>query len=44
MTEQMPHWEQVYSSKTDNELSWFQAEPEISLRLIKEAAAGDPGT
>jgi SAM-dependent methyltransferase len=43
MTEQTPHWERVYSSKANNELSWFQVEPEISLRLINEAAAGDPG-
>jgi len=28
------HWEQVYASKGDAELSWFQARPNVSLALI----------
>ncbi len=30
------HWESVYASKGDAELSWFQARPELSLRIIRE--------
>ena len=28
------HWEQVYAGKAVNQVSWFQAHPEYSLRLI----------
>ncbi len=28
------HWEQVYSQKADNETSWHQETPEVSLALI----------
>ena len=31
------HWENVYTSKSDAELSWTQAEPATSLALITEA-------
>ena len=31
------HWERVYASKSDAELSWTQAEPRTSLSLIEEA-------
>ena len=34
------HWENVYRSKTDQELSWFQDDPEPSLRLILDASNG----
>ncbi len=30
------HWEQLYSSKADNNVSWFQEHAELSLRLIRE--------
>jgi hypothetical protein len=30
------HWEAVYSSKGDVDLSWTQAEPTKSLALIEE--------
>lgn len=30
------HWQQVYSSKSADEVSWFQREPEVSLRLIEK--------
>jgi 2-polyprenyl-3-methyl-5-hydroxy-6-metoxy-1,4-benzoquinol methylase len=29
------HWQQVYSSKKADEVSWFQRDPEVSRRLIK---------
>jgi len=28
------HWEQVYETKSPDEVSWFQQRPELSLRLI----------
>jgi SAM-dependent methyltransferase len=30
------HWQQVHESKVEEQVSWFQARPEMSLRLIKE--------
>jgi len=33
------HWENVYSAKTDREVSWTQADPRTSLDLIRAAAA-----
>ncbi len=35
------HWETVYTSKSDAELSWMQAEPATSLALIAEACSAD---
>ncbi|MEY3657203.1 MAG: hypothetical protein RL114_1561 [Actinomycetota bacterium] len=32
------HWEQVYSSKKADEVSWYQRDPEVSRRLIKNHA------
>jgi 2-polyprenyl-3-methyl-5-hydroxy-6-metoxy-1,4-benzoquinol methylase len=32
------HWEQVYSSKNADEVSWYQRDPEVSRRLIKNHA------
>ena len=29
------HWEHVYETKAENELSWFQEHPSISLDLIR---------
>ena len=29
------YWQKIYSSKQPSDLSWFQKEPEISLRLIR---------
>jgi len=28
------HWQQVYTSKDEQEVSWFEAEPQVSLDLI----------
>jgi SAM-dependent methyltransferase len=33
------HWDHVYESKPENELSWFQERPSISLDLIHAAGA-----
>lgn len=29
------HWENIYTAKAPQELSWFQSEPTISLQIIK---------
>jgi hypothetical protein len=31
------HWERVYDTKAATEVSWFQAEPTLSLRLLDSA-------
>ncbi|MCB9847541.1 MAG: class I SAM-dependent methyltransferase [Phycisphaeraceae bacterium] len=37
------HWESVYATKPDAELSWYQQQPEVSLRLIRELASNPHG-
>ncbi|MCC2668881.1 MAG: SAM-dependent methyltransferase [Armatimonadetes bacterium] len=34
------HWEEVYSTKRETEVSWYQDKPTLSLALICEAARG----
>jgi SAM-dependent methyltransferase len=41
VTDSRRHWEDVYGSKADDAVSWFQPRPELSLKLIHEATAGD---
>ena len=36
MTDRKHHWEKVYRDKSPLEVSWFQQEPALSLRLIAE--------
>ena len=31
------HWNRVYASRTDDDLSWFESEPSTSLRLMEES-------
>jgi len=33
------HWENIYTTKADDEVSWTQREPEASLLLIREVAS-----
>ncbi|NQW59875.1 class I SAM-dependent methyltransferase [bacterium] len=33
------HWQKVYSSKKADQVSWYQSEPEVSLRLTKTNAS-----
>jgi ubiquinone/menaquinone biosynthesis C-methylase UbiE len=33
------HWENVYTKKGENEVSWFQQDPALSLELIAELGA-----
>ena len=35
------HWESVYRTKGEREVSWFQETPAASLALIRAAAAHD---
>lgn len=39
MIDRQHHWENVYATKRENEVSWFQETPAISLELIKAAGA-----
>lgn len=34
------HWEKVYTDKAESEVSWFEAQPSLSLELIAAAPAG----
>ena len=34
------HWENVYTTKTEKEVSWFEESPTISLDLIRSTGAG----
>ena len=36
------HWERVYGTKKPTEVSWYQAEPLLSLSLVSEAAGAGP--
>ena len=37
------HWEQVYSSKSATEVSWFQTHADLSLKLIRDAGVPKSG-
>lgn len=34
------HWDSIYSAKAPSELGWYQAHPEVSLRLIEASGIG----
>jgi len=34
------HWERVYSTNRSDEVSWYQASPAPSLRLLDSAGIG----
>jgi len=34
---QKAHWEQIYNTKSPEQMSWFEAEPTLSLMLIQRA-------
>jgi hypothetical protein len=34
------HWQGVYQRKAADEVSWFQPEPSLSLRLLQSAGLG----
>ncbi|HEY0033054.1 MAG TPA: SAM-dependent methyltransferase, partial [Devosia sp.] len=31
------HWENVYTTKGESEVSWYEETPELSLELLREA-------
>jgi SAM-dependent methyltransferase len=33
------HWEKVYGTKADDEVSWYEPSPDLSLKLVREAEA-----
>jgi rhodanese-related sulfurtransferase/SAM-dependent methyltransferase len=33
------HWDGVFGGRADAELSWFQSDPELSVRLVEEASS-----
>jgi SAM-dependent methyltransferase len=39
--ERKTHWETIYETRPPDEVSWYQANPELSLRLIKAVTGGD---
>lgn len=39
MASRRDHWETVYTTKAEADVSWFQASPEMSVALIKAAGA-----
>lgn len=38
----LSHWNQVYSTKSAQEVSWYQPHAKQSLTLIERIAAGRP--
>jgi hypothetical protein len=40
MTGRQTHWQGVYQTKAETEVSWFQGRPETSVRLIEAAGLG----
>lgn len=42
MSDRHTHWQEVYTTKGETDVSWFQETPEVSLQLLALAGA-DPG-
>jgi ubiquinone/menaquinone biosynthesis C-methylase UbiE len=42
-TDSKAHWEAVYATKGEVAVSWYQAEPRLSLELIRAVAPADGG-
>ncbi len=40
MSDRQAHWEDVYTSRGANEVSWYQREPVVSLELVAAAGVG----
>jgi SAM-dependent methyltransferase len=41
LKERKAHWEAIYETRAPDEVSWYQANPELSIRLIKAVTDGD---
>jgi SAM-dependent methyltransferase len=37
MTDRQAHWDNVYVTKPDDSVSWFEESPDLSVRLIEQA-------
>lgn len=37
MTDRQAHWNNVYATKPDDSVSWFEEAPDLSVRLIEQA-------
>ncbi len=37
MPSRATHWNQVHTTKTDREVSWFEASPDVSLQMLHDA-------
>src|SRR5213596_329639 len=37
------HWEDLYTAKSETGVSWYQAEPKLSLELIRAVAPDEGG-
>jgi SAM-dependent methyltransferase len=37
------HWDEVYSTRAEDQVSWYQADPEPSVELVTAAADGSAG-
>src|SRR6516162_8750020 len=42
-TDRKTHWEQVYSTRAETGVSWYQDEPRLSLELIGAVAPAEGG-
>ena len=40
MTSNREHWEAVYDGKRSDEMSWYQSDPSVSLKLIQATGVG----
>lgn len=41
--ERKEHWQLVYQTKTPDDVSWFQTQPALSLKLIEASGVGKTG-
>ena len=44
MTERKEHWENVFSTKTETEVSWYQKQPKTSIQLIQACKVAKDAT
>lgn len=44
MTDRASHWERVYATKREDEVSWYQERPTLSLELIRLASQSTAST
>ena len=42
MTSRLDHWDRIYTTKGDRDVSWFEAVPETSLAMLETAGLAPP--